>query len=124
MAQNLQIDPKKKDYVVVNGSPVPSDRIFEACYYPLLIPRGKWIHGQPGQGSLLYTLQQAKRTSSVDQQMAVLSQDAINTQVIATQKGTSVGVQNNATNATGSANTIAVIPAASQLSQQLDFVSV
>lgn len=41
MAQNLQIDPVTKDYVIVNGSPVASDRVLEACYFALLIPQGK-----------------------------------------------------------------------------------
>jgi phage gp46-like protein len=124
MAQNIQLDPVKRDYIVQNGTPVPSDRVFESCYYPLLIPRNKWLYGEPGQGSLLYTLQNVKRTSSVEQQLSALAQDAVTTQVITPGKATAVQVQNNATNSTGSANTVGVVPAASQLSQQLNFVPV
>ena len=58
MAQNIQIDPVKRDYVFSNGSPVPSDRVLEACFYAMLIPQNITMYPylQSGQGSLLYTL--------------------------------------------------------------------
>lgn len=124
MAQNLQLDPVKKDYIIVNGSPVPSDRVEEASYYALNIPENKWLYGVGGQGSLIYTLQNIKRTSSLEQTFAAYATDAINRQVIAAGKATNVKVVNTGISNTGSTNTIGVVPASIQLSDQLNFVSV
>lgn len=124
MAQNLQIDPVTRDYVLENGSPIPSDRVEEASYFALAIPQDKWVHGVPGQGSLLYTLQNAKRSGAIEQQFAAYAMDAINSQVVAVGKATAVKVQNIAASRTGTSNKIEVIPAATQLSEQLNFVSV
>lgn len=124
MAQNIQIDPKARDYVFVNGSPVPSDRVFEACYYALLIPENNWVYGVPGQGSFIYTLENVKRNSSVEQSFASMAQSALQTQVIDTGKATSVAISNTTATPTATANTLAVVPAATQLSNQLNFVPV
>ena len=124
MAQNLQMDPVARDYVIVNGSPVPSDRVEEASYIALSIPQDQWVHGVSGQGSLLYTLKNVKRNSSIEQQYAAYAMDAINSQVVATGKATAVQVQNISASRTGTSNQIEVIPAATQLSEQLNFVSV
>lgn len=124
MAQNLQIDPKTKDYVMVNGSPVASDRVLEACYFALLIPQGKWLYGQVGQGSLLYTLQNQKKAASVEQTFAAFASDAIKRQVVDTGQATSVAVHNVQQTPTGTVNEIDVVPKSTQLSQQINFVSV
>lgn len=124
MAQNLQLDPVKKDYVVENGSPVPSDRVEEACYYALTIPEGNWLYGVSGQGSLLYTLEQKKRANDVELKFATYSTDAIKRQVVATGKASDVAVRNLAVSPTGTSNQIEVIPAQSQLSNQLNFIPV
>jgi hypothetical protein len=119
--QNLQLDPVKKDYVVVNGSPVPSDRVEEAAYYALAIQQGRWLYATIDQGSQLYTLQNVKRNSHIDQQFATYSQDAIKRNVIAPGKGSASQVANIATSRTGTSNKIEVIPATSQLSTQFNF---
>jgi hypothetical protein len=125
MAQNLQIDPTKKgDYVVQNGSPIPSDRVEEACWYPLKIPQGKWLYAQTGQGSLLDELENVKRDSSIEQQFAAYAQDAIKRQVIAPGKATASQVTNIAATRTGSSNQIDVVPSMTQISSQLNFVPV
>lgn len=124
MAQNLQLDPVKKDYVLENGSPIPSDRVEEASYFALSIPQGKWLYGAVGQGSQIYTLQNAKRTAFVDQQFATYAQDAIKRNVIQSGKASAVQVKNLATSRTGTSNQIEVIPAQSQLSEQLLFTPV
>ena len=124
MAQNLQIDPTIQDYVVVNGSPVPSDRVLESCYYALLIPEGKWLYGAVGQGSQINTLENQKRTGVIDQNFSAYATDAIQRQVINTGKATAVSVANVEATRTGSSNQIQVVPAAAQLSTQLNFVSV
>jgi phage gp46-like protein len=124
MAQNLQLDPVKKDYVVVNGSPIPSDRVEEASYIALTIPQGQWLYGQTSQGSQIYTLQNQKRNATIEQLFATYSEDAIERNVIVPGKGTAVQAQNIATSRTGTSNQIEVIPAASQLSNQLNFTSV
>lgn len=121
MAQNLQLDPVKKDYVVINGSPVPSDRVEEASYFALAIQQGKWLYGQVSQGSQLYTLLNQKRTAAIDQLFATYSQDAIKRNVIDTGKASAVQTGNIATSRTGTSNQIEVIPASSQLSNQLNF---
>ncbi len=124
MAQNLQMDPVKRDYVMRDGSPIPSDRVEEACYFPLTIQRGKWLYGAIGQGSLLFTLANQKRSGSIEQQYAGYAQDAIKTQVISVGKASASEVQNIAASRTGTSNQIEVIPQTTQLSQQLNFVPV
>ncbi len=124
MAQNLKLDPVKKDYVFVNGSPVPSDSIYEKSYYALTVPQGKYLYGQVDQGSLLYTLQNQKRTSSIEQQFAAYASDAIKRQVIDTGDATAVAVSNISASTTGTSNEIDVTPSQTQLSNQLNFTSV
>lgn len=124
MAQNLQLDPVKRDYVVSKGSPIPSDRVFEACYYALLIPQNNWVYGVPGQGSFLYTMEGTKRLSSVEQNFAAYAQDAIRTQVINRGKATQVGISNIQATPTGTSNKISVVPNQTQLSDQFDFLPV
>lgn len=125
MAQNLVIDPQTKDYVVdATGKPIPSDRVEEQVYIALSIPQDGWLYGDPNQGSKLYTLENVKRTSSIEQEIASFAQDAIERQVISTGQATASQVKNTETTRTGTANTIEVIPAQTQISNQLDFVSV
>lgn len=124
MSQNLQINPVTRDYITEGGSPIPSDRIEEACYIALTIPQGQWLYGSPGQGSLIYTLEGGKRTSSIEQKFAAFATDAIKSQVIASGKASAVAVRNLATSPTGTSNKIEVIPSQSQLSNQLNFVPV
>lgn len=124
MSQNLMLDPVKRDYVIVDGSPVPTDRVLEKCYFALRIPENAWLYGVAGQGSLLYTLQNAKRTSNVEQQFAEYSRDAIKRQVINTGDATDTQITNLSSSRTGTSNQIEVIPSQVQLSAQLDFVPV
>ena len=124
MAQNLQMDPVARDYVLLNGSPIPSDRVEESGYFALAIPQDKWVHGVAGQGSLLYSLQNVKRSGAIEQQYAAYALDAINSQVVSTGKAKAVQVQNIAASRTGSSNKIEIIPASTQLSAQLNFISV
>lgn len=124
MAQNLQIDPVKRDYVFVNGSPVPSDRPLEACYIALTVQRNRWLYGAPGQGSLLWTLQNEKRSSHIEQQFSSLATQAIDANVIQEGKASAVQVKNIQTTRTGTLNEIDVIPSQQKISQQINFVSV
>jgi len=124
MAQNLQLDPIKKDYVVVDGSPVPSDRVLEAGYYALQIPQGKRLYGETGQGSNLYTLEGIRRSASIEQRFATISNEAIDRQLIKTGKATAVQTVNLAVSRTGTSNQIQIIPNNVQLSDQLNFISV
>lgn len=121
MAQNLLLDPTKKDYVVTDGSPSGSDRVHEKCYYALLIPQGKWLYGVVGQGSLLYTLPSQKRSGSLEQTFAQYTTDAIKRQVINVGDATAVSVKNLQATRTGTSNEIDVVPANKQLSSQLNF---
>jgi phage gp46-like protein len=119
-----QIDPVKRDFVLVNGSTVSPDRVYEACYYALKIPDGAWLYGAQGQGSLLYTLQNVKRTSNIEQKFASFSSDAIQRQVIATGKATAQQIENIQATATGTSNQIEVIPSQSPINQQFAFTPV
>lgn len=121
MAQNLKMDPAKRDYVVVNGSPVPSDDIQDAAYFALLIPEGKWLYGTPGQGSKLWTLYNAKRTGAIEQNFASYARDAIKRQLIDTGKATDVAVLNRQATPTGTLNDIGVVPNESQISNLISF---
>lgn len=121
MAQNLQLDPKKRDYILVQGSPVPSDRVLEAAYYALLIPRDKWLYGVDNQGSYLYLFRNSKRTSSTEQIFAARATDAINTQLIQTGQAKAVSVYNLASSRNGTSNEIDIVPNQQQISNQLNF---
>jgi hypothetical protein len=111
MAQNLQIDPEKKDYEVKNGAPIATDRVFESVYIALLIPQGRWIYGLPDQGSLIDSLERSKHDSAFEQKFAAYAQSAIKSQVIGTGKATASQVKNLSTSRTSSVNAIGVVPA-------------
>jgi phage gp46-like protein len=121
MSQNLKLDPTKKDYVVVDGLPVASDRIEEQAYFALLIPQGKWLYGAPDQGSLLYTLQNRRKGASVDGDFASFARDAVQRQLIATGLAKDVNVVNAESTREGTSNQVQVVASESQLSQQLKF---
>lgn len=124
MAQNLKFDPAKRDYVVVNGSPVPSDDVKDAAYIALLIPKNKWLYGTPDQGSYLYTLANQKRTSSVEADFAAYTKDALTIQLVKTGKATEFATRNLDATPTGTSNQIGVVPNETQLSNKLKFVGV
>lgn len=121
MAQYLEMDPTTQDYVFNKGSPIPSDRILEAAYFALTVPKNAWLYGVLGQGSLLYTLEGIKRTPSVEQQFASFAKDAINLQLVNTGQAQGVGVKNLEVSRTGTSNQIEVIPTATQIASQLEF---
>lgn len=121
MAQNLQIDPVKKDYVFQNGSPIPSNRVLEAAYYALLIPQNNWLYGIPNQGSLLYTMENTKRSSQVEQLFASFARDAINSQVVNNGQAKGVGIKNLSSSRTGTSNQVEIIPSAVAVSTQFSF---
>lgn len=123
MGQNLEFDPVKRDYVFQNGSPLTGS-ILEACYYALAIPENNWLYGIAGQGSLLYTLQNVKRTTSIEQTFASFTRDAITSQIINTNQATDVGIKNLQATRTGTSNQIEVIPESQPFSNQINFVPV
>lgn len=124
MAQNLIFDPVARDYVFLNGSPQPSSRILEQCYYALAIPQNNWLYGIQGQGSLLYTLIAKKRTSSVEQIFISIARNALNAQVVQTNEASAIGLVNIATSRTGTSNEIEAVQATQQAASQLSFVPV
>lgn len=121
MAQNLRIDPTKRDYIVENGSPIATDSVLEASYFALLIPDGRYVYGIPGQGSNLYVLNNSKRVASIEQVFSAIAKGAISRQIIATGQATAVGTENLDTSRSGSSNQISVVPSGTQVSDQLNF---
>lgn len=119
--QNLKLNPTKRDYVVLNGKPVGSDDVTDAAYYSLTIPKDRWIYGEPDQGSLLYTLQNVKHSSSVEQQFATYADDAVKRQLIDTGKAVAVQSGNIQTTKTGSSNQVQIVPSVQEISNQLKF---
>lgn len=124
MAQNIAMIPQSKDYKVVNGSPVKSDSILDSAYFAITIPNGRWMYGQPGQGSLVYTLANKLRSSSIEQQYASMVDSAITTQLVNTGQATEVDTENTQATPTGTANTTNITQAATSTSGQLGFVGV
>lgn len=124
MAQNLKFDPVKKDYVLDQGSPIPSDSVLEKAYYALAIPQNAWLYGVVGQGSFLYTLENIKRKASIEQQYAAFAQDALKRQLVETGDATATQTFNVQATRTGTSNQTEVVPAAQQLASQLSFVPV
>ena len=124
MAQNLMLNPMTRDYVMKNGSPIPSDRVLEASFIALSIQQGQWLYGVANQGSLLYTLEKLKRDSSIEQRFAGYANDANIRQLINTGQALGVQTTNISTSKNGSLNQISLIPNTTQLSNQLNFVSV
>ena len=122
--QFLMIDPVTRDYVFRNGSPIPTDDIRVRAYIALTIPRGAWIYGQSDQGSLLYKLDNAKRSNIIEQQFAGYAKDAIQQSLISQGYATDVGVNNIAAGPTGTSNQVAIVPTATPVQSSLNFVSV
>lgn len=121
MAQNLIFDPVKKDYVVENGSPLPSDRVLEAAYYALLIPQGKWIYGEPSQGSLLYKMLNQKRKSSSEQQFSSIVKEALDRQLVKTGIASGTEFITTETTRTGTAAEIKVAKNEQLISDEFSF---
>lgn len=124
MSQNLAMNPQAKDYVVKNGSPVPSDAIEDKAYFAITIPQGKWQYGEAGQGSLVYTLQNKLRTSSIEQTYASMVNNAIEKQLIDTGQATDVQTTNTQSTSTGTLNNTQVTPSAIPISGSLGFSGV
>lgn len=122
--QNLKFIPQTGDYDTVQGSPVPSDSILDKAYIALKIPQTKYLYGGTTQGSLLWTLERLKRSSSIDQQFASLAKAAIQAQLIDTKQATGQAVTNLQATRTGTSNLIEIVPAATQLSNEFNFNSV
>jgi len=122
MAQNLEMIPEKRDYLVVNGSPVPSDRALEAAYFALTIPQNKWIYGQENQGSLLYTLENQKRSNSIEQQFASYSIDAVKRQVVSTGQVSAVDAINIEATRYGSSNQVRIQPVVKVEQDEFSFI--
>jgi hypothetical protein len=118
MGQNWKFDPVKRDYVLEQGRPVATDRIEETVYFVLMIPRGQWIYGLPGQGSELFKFVGAKRVASTDQLFAARAIQAIESQVIAQGRARQVETRNLESTRTGTSNQITVVPLESELSAQ------
>ena len=124
MSQNLQLDPKKRDYVFSGGSPISSDRVFEKAYYALQIPQNNWLYGEAGQGSYLYTMNGIRRSASVEQTFSAYATSAIRRQLINTGSATQVQVSNALAEKSTTVNNVAVTPGNQQLSTQLGFTPV
>ena len=125
MAQNLILDPKKKDYILSStGASQPSDRVEEAAFYALQIPQNNWLYGTPNQGSQLYTLQNSKRTASIEQQVQGYALDAIERQLIQTGRAIAAQMENVEITRTGNSSLLEIIPDERQLSTQLAFMAV
>lgn len=124
MSQNLVIDPKKRDYVFVNGSPLSTDRIFEKAYYAIVIPRDQWLYGNPGQGSLVHTLQNVKRSASIEQQLASYIDTALQDQLINTGEAQAQQVTSKSQTTTTSENNIQIVPAQNNITDQFNFTGV
>lgn len=115
------MDPVKRDYVVVNGSPVASDRIYERAYFALAIPRLNWLYGSVHDGSDLYLFQNSKRVPETDRLYATRATQALNDQVVARGDATQVQVSNIASSRSGTSNEIDIQPNQKSISSVLSF---
>jgi phage gp46-like protein len=121
MGQNANFNPVTRDYEQSQGSVTTTDRINEAAYFVLMIPRGRWLYGEARQGSELHKFKNAKRTSDTEQLFAARVTEALQNQLVEPGRAKAVNVFNTETTRTGTANEIDIEPAASQLSAQLAF---
>lgn len=121
MAQNLMLDPAKKDYIIVQGSPVPSDRVEEKAFIALMIPKNQWLYADAGDGSDLHLFKNVKRISSIEQLFASRSIQAITDQLIKNGDALDVSVQNLASSRTGTSNNISIVPNQKNISTSLGF---
>lgn len=125
MAQNSKLDPVLKDYVVVNGSPVTSDDIYEPAYYALAIPRNQWQNAEDSnEGSDLYEFQNAKRLNDTEQLFAARANKAIQDQLIATGRAVQVETTNISSSPSGTSNNIAIQPSQQNISSQFAFTPI
>ncbi len=121
MAQNIEIDPAKRDYVVENGSPVVSNRIHERAFYTLAIPRNAWLYGGPDLGSDLYRMRNAKRTADIEALFASRAMEAIESQLIKTGEASRAEVKNISGSRSGTSNNIDIEQNQESISTKLDF---
>lgn len=121
MGQNLRINPQTKDYELVNGSPVASNRIHEDVYYALMISSGQWIHGEPNQGSELYRLQGIKRTPNIERMFSAFAEQAVRSQVINSGRARQIQTYYLQSARTGSSNQINVEPQNKNVSNTITF---
>jgi len=123
MSQNLMLEPSKKDYVVENGSPVATDRLYEKAYYALLIPRLRWLYGfgDAALGSDLYLFRNSKRVPESNQLYAARATRAIEQQLVANGEVSLVNVTNIASSRSGMSNNIALQPNQQSLSTRVAF---
>lgn len=124
MAQFLQMDPVKRDYVVPNGSPIPSDRIEERAFFALAIPRLNYIYGSEHDGSDLYLFENAKKIPETDRLYATRATQALNDQLVARGDATAVQVRNLSSTRTGTSNQIDIQPNQKSISTALSFTPV
>lgn len=122
MGQNWQIDPVTRDYVLVNGSPAPTDAVEDSAYFILKIPMGNWAYAEDDkQGSELWRFVRAPRTRNTEKLFASRVLSSLNSQMVATGKAREVRVSNIEATRDGTSNQIEIEPNTSQLSAQLKF---
>lgn len=110
MGQNAVFDPKKRDWMLENGSLFTTNDIDVAAYLILTIPNQNWLYAEAGDGSDLYRFRNAKRTSAVEQAFAARVKQALNSQLVALGRATKVDVINAEATRTGTSNEIRVTP--------------
>ncbi len=123
MSQNLMLDPSKRDYVVPNGSPVATDRLYEKAYFALMIPRLRWMYGfgDASLGSDLHLFRNSKKVPESEQLYAQRATRAIEAQLVANGEVAAVNVTNIASSRSGMSNNIALQPNKQSLSTRVAF---
>jgi phage gp46-like protein len=119
MGQNWKFDPSKRDYVLDKGSPVPTDRIEEAAYFILTIPKGRWLYGSPTQGSELFLFNNAKRVPNTEKLFSARVVEALERQLVEPGRAREVSVFNLESSRFGTSNQVDVVPAESNISSQV-----
>jgi phage gp46-like protein len=120
--QNWMVNPMTRDYVLNQGSPVPTDRIYEKAFFMLLIPQNQWLYADDQQGSKVNQLANAKRGSNVEQLFSTYVDDAIQTQLIDTGQATDVNTTNIEVSRNGTSNEIDIVPVDQPTTGQAQFI--
>lgn len=104
--QNWTFDPVKRDYVLEQGTFVPTDRVFEKSYFILALPRTRWLYGTATQGSFLWRLKNAKRLASTEQTFSTEVNNALRLQLVAPGQALRANTSNVASSRQGTSNNI------------------
>lgn len=92
MAQNWDIDPQKKDYVLERGSPAQTDSLRVPAYVRLKTRRGTYMYAPDTRFGSEFHLQKKRRTSVDNSTVEDLAADALQP-IVSDQRASEITIE-------------------------------